>query len=281
LGNTDFAIVSNNSLNGASIQLNYNNICSVEGNTLYGRQVVGQTGISVFLRSTTPESYQYIRNNVISDFADGPLRVFGFFDANLSSIVYSDNDMLYTGVYTPTSGQYITVIPAGGSPIPNRIPKEFTISGNRLNGASYIPFREPGDVEIYANKFFTGSLSTQIGNFSRDTTIASGTQSVTGVGFKPRTIIFFSCQDGTGEASFGFSDINFTGTSGENGVVNSRTATSPGTFFNNAASIFAYETATDFYSGSISTLDNDGFTITWTRTGTPSGTLEVTYLALA
>lgn len=278
LGNSDFGIISNNSLNGATIQLNYNNICSVEGNTLYGRQIANQTGVAVYCRAEAVDSYQYIRKNILSDFSLGALSVYGFFAAPYTNIVYSDNDMLYTGAYTPSSGRYVTVIPAGGNPA--YIPGDFTISGNRLNGASYVPFRGT-DTEIFATKFFTGSLTTQIGSFSRDTTIASGTQAVTGVGFKPRAIIFFACQDGSGEASFGFSDINLTGTSGENGVVNSRTATSPGTFFSNAASIYAFESAGNTYSGSIDTLDDDGFTITWTRVGTPSGTLEVTYLALA
>jgi hypothetical protein len=278
LGNTDFAIVSNNSLNGASIQLNYNNICSVEGNTLYGRQVASQTGISLFLRSTVPESYQYIRNNVISDFADGAIRVFGFFAADLSNIVYSDNDMLYTGVYTPTSGQYITVIPAGG--VMTRIPNDFTISGNRLNGASYIPFRGT-DTQIFATKFYTGSLSTKVGSFTRDMSAATGTQPVTGVGFKPRAVVFFASQSNTGEASFGFSDQTFNSTLTQNLNVNSRTATSAGTYSLNTDSIFLFESAGNFYTGTLSSLDDDGFTISFTRNGTPTGTMEVSYLALA
>jgi hypothetical protein len=279
LGNSDFAIISDNSLNGCLIQLNYNNVCSVQGNTMYGRQIADKTGIAVYCRAAEVDSYQYIRKNIISDFSLGTLSVYGFFAAPYTNIVYSENDMLYTGAYTPTSGRYITVIPSGGNPA--YIPGDFTISGNRLNGASYIPFRLAGDTEIFATKYYTGSLTTKIGTFSRDTTIASGTQSVTGVGFKPRAIIFFACQSGTGEASFGFSDVNLLGTSGENGVVNSRTATSPGTFFNNVSSILAFESAGNTYAGNIDTLDNDGFTINWVRVGTPSGTLEVTYLALA
>ena len=36
---------------------------------------------------------------------------------------------------------------------------------------------------------------------------------------------------------------------------------------------------TDRYQASLSTFDSDGFTLTWTKTGTPTGTLTVNYLA--
>lgn len=278
IGNSDFAVISNNSFNGASIQLNYNNICSVEGNTMYGRQQTGETGISVFCRASTTKSYSYIRKNILSDFGNGVLTVYGFYAAPYTNIVYTDNDMLYTGSYVPANGQYIIVVPAGGNMA--YIPGDFTISTNRLNGASYIPFSGT-DTAIYATNFYTGSLTTKVGGFTRDTTLATGTQAITGVGFRPRSVIFFMAQPGTGEASFGFSDNNLTQTSGENYCVNSRTATSAGTFYSNSAAIFSYESSGDYYSGSIDTLDSDGFTINWTKTGSPSGTIEIAYLALA
>lgn len=279
VGNSDFAKIANNSLNGAKIQLNYNNICFVEGNTLYGRQEAAlDSGIDLYCRAAAVDSYQYIRGNVISDFEDGAFTIYAFANAPFTNIVYSNNDILYTGAYTPTSGQYTTVVRAGGNPA--YIPGDFTIENNRLNGTGYLPFQGT-DTAIYATKFYYGTLSNKVGSFSRDTTVATGTQAVTGVGFRPRVVLFFAAQSNTGEASFGFADQVIGATTLSNSNVNSRTATSAGTFETNASAIFAFQGGSDYYEGLLSSLDTDGFTISWVKTGSPTGTLDVTYVALA
>ena len=110
-------------------------------------------------------------------------------------------------------------------------------------------------------------IKTAAVSFTRDTSLASGTQAITGVGFRPSSALFFMAQDVSQEMSVGFSDTSRTGQ-----VVLARTSN-----FVTAANIaiFAEQTTTDHYYGSVSSWDADGCTITWTRTGVPTGTIIV------
>ena len=280
VGNSDFVKTSSNSFNGGYLQFMYNNIATAEGNTLYGRQasIADLAGVLIYCRAEQVDSYHYIKDNIISDWSAGALEVFTFFASTYSNVVFSNNDILYTGTYTPTNGQYITVTRSGNNP--SYPLGDLTISGNRLNGLKYNPFQGT-DIEIYATNYYTGTGTTKIGLFTRDTTLASGTQSVTGIGFKPKTILFFASEDGTGEASFGFSNEPITGGATANLSVNCRTATSPGTFNANAASILSWQSSSDYYQGSLAGINNDGFSISWVKTGSTTGTLQIAYLAIA
>jgi len=280
VGNSNFVNVTNNTFNGAYIRFNYNDIATAEGNILYGRQsaIADLAGVIISCRAEQVDSYHYIKDNTISDWSAGALEVLTFFASTYSNVVFSNNDILYRGTYTPTDGQYITVTRSGNNPL---YPLgDLTISENRLNGLKYNPFQGT-DTEIYATNYYTGTGATQIGLFSRDTTLATGTQSVTGIGFKPKTILFFASEGNTGEASFGFSNEPITGGSTSNLSVNCRTATSPGTFNANTSSIFSWQSSGVYYQGSLASIDNDGFTISWTKVGATTGTLQVAYLAIA
>ena len=114
---------------------------------------------------------------------------------------------------------------------------------------------------------------SKVGSFSRDTSLASGTQSVTGVGFKGTRVIFMMAVDGTKEAGMGFSD----------GSSNRAISTDDGTVadtwtFNDGAAIDNKEGAGVRYEGTVSSFGDDGFTISWTKTGSPTGTMEIRYL---
>ena len=133
------------------------------------------------------------------------------------------------------------------------------------------------------NSFSCGTTSsgasTFIGSLTRDTTTASGTQAVTGVGFQPRVIIFLAAQAGVaGEASIGFDD----GGTGETALASQHNLTADSWTANGGSdlSIADFESSTLIYEGEVTTLGSDGFTITWTRTSTPSGTLNVRFLCL-
>jgi hypothetical protein len=116
-------------------------------------------------------------------------------------------------------------------------------------------------------------LSTKVGSFTRDTATASGSQAITGVGFRPKAVVFLASQGSTKEMSVGFSDA-----SSNLCIFQQSTA---GNFTTNSAAITLDEsTGVSAYVGSISSFDSDGFTISWTRTGTPTGTATVYYMAL-
>ena len=141
----------------------------------------------------------------------------------------------------------------------------------RVNtGASAVEFSavSAGDMSYADTRF-------KVGSFTRDTSVASGTQAVTGVGFSPKTVIFFMAQTGTEESSIGFDnltamagiDCHYDGNTNQWGAY---------TIF----SIMDAETNANKYYGNISSLDADGFTISWTKAGLPTGTITIIYLTL-
>lgn len=118
------------------------------------------------------------------------------------------------------------------------------------------------------------AFSKKIGSFTIDTSTATGTQAVTGVGFQPQLLLLVACQSGSNEVSIGVSD----GTSKWSmayDVAGSSWVTST------SYSIQDLQGApTHKYEGTVSALGADGFTVSWTKTGSPTGTLTVLYFAL-
>ena len=116
--------------------------------------------------------------------------------------------------------------------------------------------------------------SSKTMTFTRDTATGAGNQSITGVGFRPRTIIFLAVQS-THEMSIGFSDSTF-GRHALSDVANR---------FSNASGDYAVDAGLDlaiglythtsvYYSGKPISYDIDGFTLEWFRNGSPTGVLN-------
>jgi hypothetical protein len=111
------------------------------------------------------------------------------------------------------------------------------------------------------------------GTFTRVMSTASGNQSITGVGFKPKFIQF---QTGIGGgqtwASIGQSD----------GSANNCMEFNTGNFFpqSSLAGIQRDGAAgSNYNSFTVASLDSDGFTVTWTKVGTPTATATINYTA--
>lgn len=118
-------------------------------------------------------------------------------------------------------------------------------------------------------------LAPKIGSFSRVLTDANGNQAITGVGFRPSAVLFFAATTSTTQISFGLDDgnaqvrrINYDATAA---VWLSNTA---GDSIRLVAQAGVTETV-----GAIETMDADGFTISWLKTGSPTGTAHVNYVA--
>jgi len=111
----------------------------------------------------------------------------------------------------------------------------------------------------------------KIGVTGYDTATATGTQAVTGVGFKPSHLILFAQVASTVEISWGFSN----GTS-DHCVLNDLS-----TFFGRDSSycIFLYQEPGIYTRATISALGADGFTISWTKVGAKVGTATIYYMA--
>lgn len=118
-----------------------------------------------------------------------------------------------------------------------------------------------------------GGASYKTGNFTRDTSLATGTQAVTGLGFQPTAVIFFSLQISTREASWGFDD-------GTSPLTLADDQLSSGTYEIVFRSIYLEETSGSAnYEGLVQSFDSDGFTMSWTKTGSPTGTAQILYMA--
>ncbi len=123
-----------------------------------------------------------------------------------------------------------------------------------------------------------GTSRFALGTFTRSEATA-GTQEITGVGFQAAVILFFAGQDTGNEFSVGFSNqtVDTVIYDQINGGAGTTNWGAPST---TNSSILGSETAGNTFSGEISSLTSDGYVITWTRTGTPTGTLTIHYLAI-
>lgn len=113
---------------------------------------------------------------------------------------------------------------------------------------------------------------TKVGSFSKNMADASTSTGYTGVGFKPKAIIFLAVVDGSTKYSFGYSD----GTSnfGYGGYGDSTILAS-----NGASAITIRNSAGNSTGGVVASFDADGFTITYTKSGSPTGTADIYYMA--
>lgn len=126
-------------------------------------------------------------------------------------------------------------------------------------------------------KVLLSNLGAQffVGTFSRDVSTATGTQAVTGVGFTPRALIVFGTIASVGGiASWGMSDGSTDTAIYDNGTSSTDT-------YAQSANLALIQTAVgSFYEGVVDSFDADGFTIGWTKNGTPTGTAVFSYLAI-
>jgi hypothetical protein len=112
---------------------------------------------------------------------------------------------------------------------------------------------------------------TFIGNFTRDLTAATGSVQITGVGFKPRKITFFGRVNGTASSSNGISN--------DTGNFSNSVTHDPAVGYEDNTKCLAFTTAVGSYQTAIATMGANGFTLEWTKTGTPTGTAIVGYIA--
>ena len=113
-----------------------------------------------------------------------------------------------------------------------------------------------------------------VGSTTRDISLASGTQAITGVGFKPRYVHFSVCLNATDAFSTGH-DSN-TGAR-KCAYILDKTA---GLFYvDTSLSIVVYSSANNGYLGYISSFDVDGFTITWQKWNSSTGTAQIAFTA--
>jgi len=103
---------------------------------------------------------------------------------------------------------------------------------------------------------------------SRELVTATGTVSYTSVGFQPQALIILAHVNGTA-----FESLTFTTAAGSIGTYHYNSVVTL-----NIAAV-TIQTADGYQTGTIKTMDADGFTLDWTRSGTPTGTITIHVLA--
>ena len=108
----------------------------------------------------------------------------------------------------------------------------------------------------------------KIGSLTRDTSLISGDVAYTGVGFKPSVIIFIIAGNYFGGVGYDDATTHYN--------------VSYSTAWDTAASysIRIGVSGSAYQIAIIKSMDADGFTLTWTKTGGPTGTQTIRYLAL-
>lgn len=106
---------------------------------------------------------------------------------------------------------------------------------------------------------------------TRDLTVASGNVAYTGLGGRPKLLRFYNGHSATNASSIGESNAVF------NVCKSIDYANNVGTL--NTACIAAYQGAGANQLAVCAALDADGFTLTWTKTGSPTGTSTIRVVA--
>ena len=116
----------------------------------------------------------------------------------------------------------------------------------------------------------------KVGSFTRDLSLESGNLSITGLGFKPKAIILFAADSSSAhKMSIGFSDGTNNMMLADYGNGN------PGVWYAYGPRAFwILVDGSSYVTGTIS-FDSDGFTLALTKTGSPTGTVTVGYLAMS
>lgn len=113
-----------------------------------------------------------------------------------------------------------------------------------------------------------------IGNTTRDLSLATGTQAITGVGFKPRAVLILAGKQNTNTLSLGWA------TSSASGYVFNNIPGGGLWWVDSGAVGIQITGVADQQAIALQSMDSDGFTLSWTKTGAPSGATVITYLAI-
>lgn len=116
-------------------------------------------------------------------------------------------------------------------------------------------------------------LKSKIKSFTRDYGSASGDVSYTGIGFKPTSMIVHYGKTG---ATVGDGQ-GFVDSSKVSGCINNRQNNN--TIAINSNFIYSDPVSGGYQSAIVKSFNDDGFTLTWTKFGSPTGTLNLNLIA--
>jgi hypothetical protein len=141
------------------------------------------------------------------------------------------------------------------------------VSGTAITGLASLP---AGAGVIPSANVPATTVTNKIGYFTLDLSFVGGNSAYTGIGFKPSYVNIISQVvtgaipvQGFDNGTSHYCDFAAGGTQG----------------ISSSYSIIWFSGPGAWQGGYVTSLDNDGFTINWTKTGSPTGTLKVIYTA--
>ncbi len=162
-----------------------------------------------------------------------------------------------------------TEMQATRDPYPGGVESLAADLGEELESLRYLIKQITGMAQWYIDP-----VGLHMGTFSRDMTAASGDVAYTGIGFTPKAVIFLAGVS-TASISVGFGNASIHACI----VVFIASTTGFGTY--SSLEITLIEEAGKSQAAVIKSLDSDGFTLTWTKNGSPSAaTASIFYLAI-
>jgi hypothetical protein len=114
-----------------------------------------------------------------------------------------------------------------------------------------------------------------VGSFTRDLTLSAGNQTVSGPTFKPTSIIMLASTGAAGEGSIGVTDGVLDGMLRDN-YGNTANTWSAST----SRSVSLLTSASVYSQGYVTALLPRGWTFTWEKSGAPTGTATIAYIAI-
>jgi hypothetical protein len=194
----------------------------------------------------------------------------------LESVDTSGNTNIKSGTTT------IVAVSSTGAAVTGTLSASGAITGTSFAGAlnGTLGATTPSTVVATTLAFtsITGGLA-KTGTFIRDSGSATGTVAYTGIGFKPSAIIFLATITGLPSESVGFTNA----TEGYSLWIDNTYGTGGGGYANAIYFLRLQAGNGNYQLADISTMDADGFTLSWTRTvvgtGTPTTNISVYYMA--
>lgn len=114
-------------------------------------------------------------------------------------------------------------------------------------------------------------LRCKAGGFTRDAAAADGDFQLLGMGFKPSCILAFAYNAVLISQSLGAGDYNFN--------QNQMIVFASGSLMNSSSKLVWVSDGTNGVQMELTSMDADGFTVHCTKTGAPTGTINVFFLA--
>ena len=271
-------------------------IASIQGASyvFYGGTDSGTANTYIVNVSPTPTAYSsgtifvFLASNANTGASTFNANGLGAVDIQFNGAALVANQILAGGYYVlGYSGSKFEILNPSITALPNSALATMTAGTIKANSGTTTT--TPSDITCTASGFalmaatstasqvsLLGALShIKTGYTSYDISTASGTQTISGIGFQPKAVIIFSnLQSNTFTASWGMDNGTTAGC-----IYCYATGGNSFAFATNIIELIITNAVT-YSTATVSAFNADGFNLTWVKTGSPTGTANIFYMAI-